>query len=235
MRRAILSLTNSNPKFKPVSSDRLFYDHWQYCIRFRLDEVSALRASMDFQEIDAALKRRSVWRERVRRRWPQNNFVRGHDAITDQTREDLYAFADFLQQVTDPYKIVISMNQCWIYSNHANLLERIGRLPFVNCTKFTESVIVRAKNTVALKNPQHQYRSYFRTTKLTTAEKDRILTFLQGQADVRISPALVEWIATPFDRTQDYFFVDYNTESWLTMLGLIRPGLIRKTVQIVAK
>jgi hypothetical protein len=70
---------------------------------------------------------------------------------------------------------------------------------------------------------------------LTTDEKDRILTFLQGQADVRISPALTEWIATPFNRTQDYFFVDYNAESWLTMLALIRPGLIRKTVQIVAK
>jgi hypothetical protein len=50
-----------------------------------------------------------------------------------------------------------------------------------------------------------------------------------------VSPALTEWIAEPFNRTQDYFFVDYNSESWLTMLGLIRPGLIRKTVQIVAK
>jgi hypothetical protein len=232
---AISSLTHQNPNFKPVSSDRLFYDHWQYCIRFRLDEVSALRASLDLEEIDAALKRRSIWRERVRRRWPQNNFVRGHDAITDQTREDLYAFADFLQQVTDPYKIVISMNQCWIYSNNPNLLERIGRLPFVNSTKFTESVVVRARNTVALKNPQHQYRSYFRAVKLTDQEKDRILSFLQEQKEVRISPALYEWIATPFNRTQDYFFVDYNAETWLTMLALVRPGLIRRTVQIVAK
>jgi len=218
-----------------VPSDRLFYDHWQYCIRFRLDEVNCLRYSLDTEKIDEILTRREMWRDRVRQRWPQNNFVRPHSPIPDGTREILYAFADFLKLATDPYKIVISVNQCWIYSNSVNLLERINRLPFVNNAKFTESVIVRPKNTVALKNPQHCYRSYFRATKLTDQEQQQIVSFLQGQAEVRTSPALTAWIADPFYRTQDYFFVDYNAESWLTMLGLIRPGLIRRTVQIVAK
>jgi hypothetical protein len=228
-------LINSNPKFKPVTSDRLFYDRWQYCIKFRLDEVNCLRYSLEAEDIDALLTRREVWRDRVRQRWPQNNFVRPHSPITDGTRETLHAFADFLKLSTVPYKMVISVNQCWIYSNDTIFLERIERLPFVNSAKFTESVIVRPRNTVAVRHPHHRYRSYFRATKLNDNEKDRILAFLQGQNDVRISPALTEWIATPFNRTQDYFFVDYNAESWLTMLSLVRPGLIRKTVQIVAK
>lgn len=232
---AILSLTQQSPNFEPVASDRLFYDHWQYCIKFRLEEVNCLRYSLEAEDIDALLTRREVWRDRVRQRWPQNNFVRPHTPITTTTREILYAFADFLKLATVPYKMVISVNQCWIYSNDVIFLERIERLPFVNSAKFTESVIVRPKNTVALRNPCHQYRSYFRATKLTADEKERILSFLQGQTSVRISPALADWIATPFNRTQDYFFVDYNGESWLTMLALIRPGLIRKTVQIVAK
>ena len=230
-----MSLINSSPKFKPVSSDRLFYDHWQYCIKFCLEEVNCLRYSLEAEDIDALLTRREVWRDRVRQRWPQNNFVRPHQPITDTTREILCAFADFLKLSTVPYKMVISINQCWIYSNDTIFLERIERLPFVNSAKFTESIIVRPRNTVAVKHPHHRYRSYFRATKLNDNEKDRILTFLQGQADVRISPALTEWIATPFNRTQDHFFVDYNAESWLTMLSLVRPGLIRKTVQIVAK
>jgi hypothetical protein len=176
-----------------------------------------------------------MWRDRVRQRWPQNNFVRPHSPITDGTREILYAFADFLKLATDPYKMVISVNQCWIYSNSTNFLERINRLPFVRNTKFTESVIVRPRNTVALKNPEHRYRSYFRAVKLTNSEQQQIVTFLQGQTDVRVSPALSGWLADPFYRTQDYFFVDYNSESWRTMLGLIRPGLIRRTAEIVAK
>ena len=218
-----------------MASDRLFYDHWQYCISFRLDEVNCLRYSLDAEKINELLTRREMWRDRVRQRWPQNNFVRPHEPITDTTREILYAFADFLKLSTDPYKMVISVNQCWIYSNSTNLLERIDRLPFVRNAKFTEAVIVRPKNTMALKNPQHQHRSYFRTVKLTEQERQHIMAFLQGQDNVRASPALKAWMATPFNRTQDYFFVDYDSESWLTMLGLVRPRLIRKTVKIVAK
>jgi hypothetical protein len=235
MKRVTLSLINSSPKFKPVASDRLFYDHWQYCIKFRLEEVNCLRYSLEAEDIDALLTRREVWRERVRQRWPQNNFVRPHEPITDTTREILYAFADFLKLSTVPYKMVISVNQCWIYSNDTIFLERIERLPFVNCVKLTEAKIVRPRNTITLKNPRHNYRSYFYSTKLNDGEKERILNFLQSQTDVRISPALQEWLATPFNRTQDYFFVDYNCQTWLTMLALVRPGLIRKTVEIVAK
>lgn len=235
MRMVTLSLIQQNPNFKQISSDRLFYDHWQYCIGFRLSEVSALRDGLDSESIDQVLDSRQSWRERVRTRWPQNNFVRGHDEITSETRENLYAFADFLQQTTDPYKMVISVNQCWVYSNQPNLLERIGRLPFVRATKFTQSVITRARNTVALKNPQYQYRSYFRSIKLTPGEKDQLINFFNNQPNIRISPALVRWLLTPFNRTDDYFFVDYNGTSWLTMLSLVRPGLIRKTSQLVAK
>lgn len=229
-----MSLTIHPQIFNPVDSDRLFYDHWQYCVRFRLSEVSALRDSLDADNIEQVLTSRQIWRERVRSRWPHNNFVRGHDAITAITKENLYAFADFLQRVEEPYKMVISVDQCWIYSNNPILLERIGRLPFVRSVKYTRANIVRARNTITLRNPKYQYRSYFRSVKLTSTEKNQINDFLTQQS-VKISPALVSWLATPFERTQDYFFIDYNAQSWITLLSLIRPGLIRKTVQIVAK
>jgi hypothetical protein len=224
-----------NPKFKPVKSDRLFYDQWQYCVSFRLDEVSALRNSLDPADIADVLDSREKWRTRVRERWPHNNFVRGHDAITDRTREDLYAFADFLSLIEESYKMVISVNQCRVYSNSAILLERMGRLPFVHLPNYTESKIIRARNTLTLVNPLHEYRSYFRNTKLSTDEKNHLMDFLNGQKDVRKSPGLQQWIDQPFNRTQNYFFIDYNGSSWLTMLSLVRPGLIRRTVQIVAK
>jgi len=217
-----------------VASDRLFYDHWQYCIHFRLPEVSALRDSLDRSSIDELLDRRQHWRERVRQRWPHNNFVRGHDAITDSVRENLYNFAEFLTLTTEPYKMVITVDQCRVYSNSVNLLERIGRLPFVRNPKYTESRITRARNTIALKNAEYQYRSYFKSVKLTAEEKTQINNFLKSQ-EIRVSPALHEWMGTPFNRTQDYYFVDYNSELWPTMLSLIRPGLIRRTVDIVAK
>lgn len=232
--KGLLYLIHHHLPFKTVASDRLFYDHWQYCINFRLAEVSALRDSLDTATINELLDRRQKWRERVRQRWPHNNFVRGHDAITDAVKTDLYDFAEFLTLTTEPYKMVISVDHCRIYSNSANLLDRIGRLPFIRNPGYSQAQITRAKNTIALKNPEYQYRSYFKSVKLTPEEKTRINEFLTRQA-VRVSPALQEWISTPFVRAQDYFFIDYNSETWLTMLSLVRPGLIRKTVNIVAK
>ena len=94
-------------------------------------------------------------------------------------------------------------------------------------------MINRPQNTIYLKNPQHQFRSYFKITKLTQDQKTHLTGFLLNQHTVRLSPALDEWIVGPFNRTQDYFFVDHNEMSWLTMLGLVRPGLIRKTQHII--
>jgi exopolyphosphatase/guanosine-5'-triphosphate,3'-diphosphate pyrophosphatase len=45
--------------------------------------------------------------------------------------------------------------------------------------------------------------------------------------------ALEAWLDDPFLRTQDYFFVDHDSEAWPTMLALVQPGVIRKTLAIV--
>jgi hypothetical protein len=58
----------TSPKFKPVRKDRLFYDQFEYCIGFRLDEVSCLRV-LDHAHIDDMIERRKQWREIAQQRW----------------------------------------------------------------------------------------------------------------------------------------------------------------------
>ena len=91
-----------------------------------------------------------------------------------------------------------------------------------------------------LRNPQHRLRSYFRETRLTAEEKQSIGQFLLNQPGIRLGKGLKDWIEQEYARysskyTRDYFFVDHDNHSWLTMLALVRPGLIRRTVQIIAK
>jgi hypothetical protein len=70
--------------------------------------------------------------------------------------------------------------------------------------------------------------------KITDEQKNALKNFLKNQQEsARLSPALAHWITISFNRTQDYFFIDHSEMSWLTMLGLVRPGLIRKTMQII--
>jgi hypothetical protein len=109
-------------------------------------------------------------------------------------------------------------------------------MPELTGKTYAQAQVVRPKNTIQLQNPRHQFRTYFAMCKLTADQRINLEEFLITQsAHVRLSPGLARWVDTSFNRTQDYFFVDYNTETWLTMLSLVRPGLVRRTVQIVAK
>lgn len=226
-------------KFSPVRKDRLFYDQFEYSIGFYLEEASCLRY-LDHAQIDDLIERRKQWREIAQQRWVNGRqkhgiILRQHwRPITENTVSDLHAVAE--QLLTTPYKfkLVVSVDQGYVYTNDLALIDILGAMPELIHKSFTRAVVTRAKDTVQLKNPRHQFRSYFKSTKLTVEQKDHLMDFLYNQRNhVRVSAALQRWIDLPFNRTQDYFFVDHDTETWLTMLNLVQPGLIRKTMRIV--
>jgi hypothetical protein len=225
-----LSLTTSHLTFKKVASDRLFYDHWQYCVKFYFQEVTALR-KLDHASIDEILDRRIEWREKTQ--WgAARSFFR---EITVDLRLRLHLLCDYLLPLQD-VKIVLSTNHAWIYTNDLNLLVDIGRYPDITNCYYTEAVVDRPKDTVLLKSSQFKQRSYFRCVKLTAQEKTNLKEFFTNNAEfIRTSKSLNEWWADWSNSTylMDHYFIDHNESTHLTMLGLIRPGLIRKTKQIV--
>ena len=236
----ISSLTSPTLPFKTVAKDRLFYDQFEYCIGFQLAEISALR-ELDHARIDDIIERRKQWREMAQQRWINGKQKHGTIMsrrwrdITDLTQANLHTLADVLLTTAVPYKLVVSVDQGYVYTNELALINQLSAMPELSHKTYTQARIIRPKNTIQLKNPQHEYRTYLRATKLSAQEKQVLIDFLQNQqSHVRMSPGLKNWVHDPFTRTQDYFFVDYNTQSWLSMLSLVRPGIIRKTLQIVA-
>jgi len=226
-------------KFSPVRKDRLFYDQFEYCIGFYLEEASCLRY-LDHVQIDDLIERRKQWQEIAQQRWVNNRQKHGiilqrrWRPITEKTVSNLHAAAEQLLTAADKFKLVVTMDQGYVYTNDLALIDALDAMPVLIHKSFTQAMVTRTRNTVQLKNPQHRFRSYFRVTKLTLQQKDHLMDFLYNQrGHVRVSPALQRWIDQPFNRTQDYFFVDHTTESWLTMLNLIQPGIIRKTMHII--
>jgi hypothetical protein len=209
---------------------------------FCLPEVSALK-TLDHAYIDVVIERRRLWREVAQQRWSpiigtaktrQTIVTKRWRDITDDTVSDLHELADILIKTSLDYKFVTSVNHAYVYTNSITLLKRLVKLPNITDIKYTEAVINRPKGTIKLTNPKYPYRSYFKSIKLTPGEKNNLVNFFNNQQGfIRVSPALVNWLITPFHRTQDYFFMDYDSESWLVMLSLIKPGLIRKTVDII--
>jgi len=186
------------------------------------------------------LDRRKQWREVAHQRWntlgkkPNVQQSRLWNEITKEVEQNLYDFADTLRNSGVDLKLVVSSNRGWVYTNSLELIGQLTPMRMLTGKKYSKAVIDRPKNTIQLKNPQHQFRSYFKITKITNQQKDMLINFLTNQqSSIRISPALGEWITSAFHRTQDYFFIDHDEMSWLTMLSLVHPGLIRKTQQII--
>jgi hypothetical protein len=231
-------LIKTTQLFKSVVKDRLFYNRFEYAISFTLDEATCLR-DLSHEEIDATIERRKEWREIAMQRWQllgqraHNVLGRRQKDITDETVQNLHTIAEILLTAFVDFKLVVSGNQGHVYANELILLDQLAELPFLGQISYSQAVVNRPQNTIQLKKPRHQFRSYFKITKLTADQKEHLTGFLLNQQSVRISPALDEWIVGPFTRTQDYFFIDHDEMSWLTMLGLVRPGLIRKTQQII--
>jgi len=221
--------------FKPVVKDRLFYDRFEYCIRFHLEEVNCLR-TLDHEQIDRMIERRVAWRsisQTMHSSTPTTVLSNQSNKITETTVENLHVLAEILLTTPAAFKLVVSAFTGYVYTNDLTLIDCVSKLPGVLYTEYTRAVVGRPKNTIQLRNPKYQWRSYFKIGKLTAEQKTQLVNFLTNQPDIRISPALKQWINLKFTRTQDYFFIDYNTTVWLTMLSLVIPGLIRKTLEII--
>jgi hypothetical protein len=208
---------------------------------FVMDEVSCLR-TLDHDQIDIMLAQRREWREIAQHRLSNHGQILTgtpppilHKDITDHTVRDLHALAELLLTTRSDYKLVVSINQAHVYTNDLTLIDLLDQLLGISHREYSQSQINRPANTIRLKNPKHKFRSYFKTTKLSAQQKLNLDNFLINQRQSsRPSPSLTTWIKGPWLRTQDYFFVDYNSESWLTMLALTCPGLIRKTNEIIS-
>ena len=209
-----------------------------------MDEVSCLR-ELDHDQIDRMIQRRIEWREISRQRivgttksgligkQPYSMISRRHKEITEKTCSDLHQLAEVLLTSTSDFKLVVSVNHAHVYTNDLTLIDQLGDLSGVAHQDYSRAVVCRPRDTIRLKNPRHQFRSYIKRIKLTDEQKTHLKKFLANQPTVRISPALATWINGVFHRTEDYFFIDHADMSWLTMLSLVRPGLIRKTMQII--
>jgi hypothetical protein len=142
--------------------------------------------------------------------------------------------ADVLLTSTTEFKLVVSVHQGYVYTNDLALLTKLDDMPELTCKTHTQAQIDRPENTIRLKKSNYNFRSYFRTRHLSAQEKQQLENFLNTQQDfVRTSPAMNQWIQEPFNRLQDYYFVDHDSLQWLTLVSLVLPGIIRKTMQIL--
>lgn len=234
----ILSLTNLNlnPKIQleTVLRNGPWFGDYRYSISFVVQEASGLR-QMNHTKIDQYVYNVRQW-DLTQFRPP---FRRGPgNRMSDDCAATLHLMCDFFLAQTARKKIVIAGSMIYVYTNDVALIESICDLPWVvpSTTRVSTITLAGTAGAVTLKSPDHAWRTYFKTMYFTHAVGAAIRDFLQAQEGIRLSPALTKYWSRqkPPMFSLNYFFVDHDSASTMSMLGLIAPGLVRKTVPIVA-
>ena len=214
-----------------MSKDRLFYDKFKYCISFTMDEITILIKPVTHYDIDRLIDIRNEYR----RQYSRNSRPYKVPDIDVNIRQQIHEIADILIKTKEDYKFNTSYRTIWLYTNSEDLINKLDKLEFISKIKVSEAVINRPKGTVKLKNPQHTHRSYFRFLRPTVDDRRRIVNFLTThESHIKPSPALARYLLNDgFPFILEYFFIDYTGESWVSMLTLLQPGIIRKTLPII--
>lgn len=211
----------------PVQRDRLFFDQYQYSICFRVPEAGALRAK-DSQEVLKNIN----WRNESRRRY---HF--GNNMISDKNIEILLDMWSRLAVHLDKIKFSISFDRVYLYGNDLGLLKSLAVQDYTTVYYAQEALITKPKDVVVKRNSKFKMRSYFKERSIEQHEQDLLRNFLfSRQESYGISNSFKgHLLKTKWFYLMRHNYIDHNSLADLTMLSLVMPGLIRKTVPIQAK
>lgn len=252
-----LLLTASNPEVKLISSDRLFYDRYQYSLRFHLSQFHCIRPWHDYEgdDVEEFLEEIEKYRRQhhVRRRQSGlynsyrnktqsiDTFEKQDQEYQQQIEQELYPIVRLLWPCRADIKVVATTHWGYVYSDRLELLKSVADAWPVQRCRISKAVIDRAPNTVGLQNKRHNYRTYLRDLRVTEAQQDQIQQYLAQQEDIRMCPSLKSWGRHDYRYSwlqnaawsRSTFFFDHNGATDALMLEMIVPGIVRKTLEIV--
>lgn len=157
-----------------------------------------------------------------------------NEPITEQIRRNCHEFVDFLIKHKEHHKLVVSVNWGWMYVNDLKIVQELSRFVFVNLLKQEEAIVAIPRGSIRLVNSPYKYRSYFRSKRLTEDQRKNLITFINSNPEIRVSPAFDNWVKRNWGTwVRESYFIDYDSEYILTMLELTCSGVIRKTLDIV--
>jgi hypothetical protein len=212
----------------------LYYAQYEWCITINISEAPCLRY-LDSKKFEQALRNAKHWSE-------QDRFGENFRAWSPTKETALRETRDVLLTETEPYRTVVSFGTVSVYTNHVDIADRLINLgnDGVRLRLVRRALMDKPAGVVQLRESQYAYRTYLRERKYTKDQRDMLANFLHSRQDtLRVSPALASWANGTFigytrnlSYSRSYYFVDHDHPNEGTMLSLVMPGIVRKTMPI---
>ena len=230
----------SNFVIEECESDRLFYGKYAYSVEVFCSCISYYRNYKTVKHVRDLL-------EPARRGFIRRNpwqLGAGNEPRADLLKkiEEAEQVAEFLFNNRDHIKTSISYDSMFLYTNDLGLVDELLGLDGVISYRRSvrKATITRPFNTIKLQKSDYKYRTYFKSMFVGDELKHKIAQYLISySAEIKMSPALKTFCYAKgqdkysFLYLENYYFIDHNNKSVLTMLSLISNNIFRNTYEII--
>jgi len=225
------------------SRSSLYYNAYEYAMTWQQDEIGCVR-SLDQKKMQSHIRMRMDY-ETSRNSHYQRYGEKFESKFTTRCCDNLEGMRALLATETPPKKMVFFNNYLTVYTNNLGLHGRLMACDWIESVDLKRAELNLPPDTILLKNPQYQYRTYFRGRSLGKTQKARLATWVTTQGDdiaaskslqaflnIETSPKMYWWRS---DATESYYYIEHNSLQYETMLSMVCPGMVRKTLPIVKK
>jgi hypothetical protein len=208
------------------------------------DEIGCVR-SLDQKKMQSHIRVRMEY-EHSRNSHYQRYGEKFESKFTTRCCDNLEGMRALLATETPPKKMVFFNNFLTVYTNNLGLHGRLMACDWIESVDLKRAELNLPPDTILLKNPQYQYRTYFRGRSLGKTQKARLAAWVNTQGDdvaaskslrefldIETRPTRVYWWRN--DATESYYYIEHNSLQYETMLSMVCPGMVRKTLPIVKK
>ena len=226
------------------SRSSLYYNAYEYAMTWQQDEIGCIR-SLDQKKMQSHIRVRMEY-EASRNSHYQRYGENFESKFTTRCRDNLEGMRALLAAETHPKKMVFFNNYLTVYTNNLGLHGRLMACDWIESVDLKRAELNLPPDTILLKNPQYQYRTYFRGRSLGKTQKARLAAWVTTQGDdiaaskslrefldIETRPTRVYWWRN--DATESYYYIEHNSLQYETMLSMVCPGMVRKTLPIVKK
>jgi hypothetical protein len=211
-----------------VATSQLYFGQYQHCLSFGMLYSGQMR-KLNPEQILANIR----WKNSRNVDWFSQDRV--PEIQEERTMAELACLelASELRSAAEPFKRVCYWASQAIYSNDHAWLLHLSRLPGMTNQLLSTAVVSLPHNQVQLKESKWAWRSYFREQHMDQPECARLRDFFHSREDYfRITDSFQHRLAQSRFYMQRWQFVDHHTEADITMLTMVHPGLVRKTIPI---